>query len=267
MLVLENFQKVAKTAAFSSAIPTLIAELGTPKFESALSDIAKAVFQCKQLTAFAFARRSAPRVVGLFALEKTEAVRTAAEMYTSVHWMLDPSNIFKNQGLTPGHSYGVVLSNNDVKDEDFRRDCYTKPGVAHRLSVMTEYRGECVKISFHRMEMLGMFPEESVHDLLDQSTILASLLIRHSEMTAGQTLSDHEPERFEAILAAKCPQLTNRERRVCSLIAVGMSSEAIALTLDISINTVLTFRRRAYARLSISTQNELMRLLFSDRLQ
>jgi LuxR family transcriptional regulator, activator of tox operons len=267
MLVLENHQKAPKAATFSSAVPSLIAELGTPKFENALSEVAKAVFQCKQLTAFAFGKSSAPRVVGLYALERTEAVRRAAEKYTKVHWTLDPSNIFANQGLTTGHSYGVILSDNDVKDEDFRRDCYTKPGVSHRLSVLTEFRGECVKISFHRTEALGMFPEENIHDLLEQSTILASLLVRHSEMATEQSLPDHEPERFEIILGVRCPQLTNRERRVCSLIAVGMSSEAIALTLDISINTVLTFRRRAYARLNISTQNELMRLLFSDRLQ
>lgn len=267
MLVLENHQRIAKTAAFSSTIPSLISELGTSKFETALSEVAKAVFQCKQLTAFAFGRSTPPRVIGLYALEKTEAVRLAAEKYTKVHWTLDPSNIFTSEGMTTGQSYGVILSNNDVKDEDFRRDCYTKPGVSHRLSLLTEFRGECVKISFHRTETVGMFIEDSIHDLLEQSTILASLLVRHSEMTAGQSLSDHEPERFESILASRCPQLTNRERRVCSLIAVGMSSEAIALTLGISINTVLTFRRRAYARLNISTQNELMRLLFSDRLQ
>lgn len=39
--------------------------------------------------------------------------------------------------------------------------------------------------------------------------------------------------------------------------------EAIALTLGIRRNTVLTYRKRAYARLGISSQNELVRLIYS----
>lgn len=40
----------------------------------------------------------------------------------------------------------------------------------------------------------------------------------------------------------------------------GKGSEAIALALGIGINTVLTYRKRAYARLGTS-HNELMRLV------
>ena len=42
-----------------------------------------------------------------------------------------------------------------------------------------------------------------------------------------------------------------------------MSSEAIALTLGISVNTVLTYRKRAYTRLGICSQNELVRFIYS----
>jgi DNA-binding CsgD family transcriptional regulator len=44
---------------------------------------------------------------------------------------------------------------------------------------------------------------------------------------------------------------------------LGMTSEAIGLKLGISVNTVLTYRKRAYGRLNISCQNELMRLILS----
>ena len=44
---------------------------------------------------------------------------------------------------------------------------------------------------------------------------------------------------------------------------LGMTSEAIGLKLGISVNTVLTYRKRAYGRLRISCQNELMRLVLS----
>ena len=57
------------------------------------------------------------------------------------------------------------------------------------------------------------------------------------------------------------PHLTRRELDVCVGIMQGKSSEAIALALGISVNTVLTYRKRAYARLGISSHNELMRLV------
>jgi len=53
--------------------------------------------------------------------------------------------------------------------------------------------------------------------------------------------------------------LSDRERQVCALIALGVTSEGIGLRLAIGLNTVLTYRKRAYARLGISSQNELMR--------
>ncbi len=55
--------------------------------------------------------------------------------------------------------------------------------------------------------------------------------------------------------------LTAREREVCLRILSGQSSEAISADLDISIHSTLTYRRRAYQRLRISSQNELFALV------
>jgi DNA-binding CsgD family transcriptional regulator len=48
---------------------------------------------------------------------------------------------------------------------------------------------------------------------------------------------------------------------VCAEIVRGLSSGAIASSLGLSINTILTHRRRAYAKLRISSQNELSHIL------
>ena len=50
-----------------------------------------------------------------------------------------------------------------------------------------------------------------------------------------------------------------RSRRLRRSCAIG----AIALHLGISVNTVLTYRKRAYGRLKISCQNELLRLILN----
>jgi len=67
---------------------------------------------------------------------------------------------------------------------------------------------------------------------------------------------------FDALIAS-APQLTEREASVCSGIVLGMTSEGIALDLGISVNTVRTYRKRAYARLKISSENELIKLVLT----
>jgi DNA-binding CsgD family transcriptional regulator len=59
-------------------------------------------------------------------------------------------------------------------------------------------------------------------------------------------------------------RLTARERDVCANILLGFSSEAIACELAISLNSVLTYRRRAYQRLGITSQNELFSIVMTQ---
>ena len=62
-------------------------------------------------------------------------------------------------------------------------------------------------------------------------------------------------------LRAVAPQLTGQEAEVCLRILLGITSEGIGIDLGISRNTVLTYRKRAYARLNISSQHQLFRML------
>ena len=55
-------------------------------------------------------------------------------------------------------------------------------------------------------------------------------------------------------------RLTSREREVCERIVLGYTSIGIGLDLDIAFSSVLTYRKRAYAKLGIGTQNELFAL-------
>jgi DNA-binding CsgD family transcriptional regulator len=44
----------------------------------------------------------------------------------------------------------------------------------------------------------------------------------------------------------------------------GYSNEAIALDLDLSFHSVRTYRRRAYAKLQVTSQNELFALILNN---
>jgi DNA-binding CsgD family transcriptional regulator len=73
-----------------------------------------------------------------------------------------------------------------------------------------------------------------------------------------------QPERTPAVSLdlvlggeADFADVTERERDMCRGILKGSSSKEIASDLGISVNSVLTYRKRLYQRLSISSQHEL----------
>ena len=64
------------------------------------------------------------------------------------------------------------------------------------------------------------------------------------------------------------PELSTREAEVIRMVLQGHSSESIGLHLGISVTTVKTHRKHAYAKLNISSQSELLSLFLKtlDRL-
>ena len=75
-----------------------------------------------------------------------------------------------------------------------------------------------------------------------------------------EPVSQDDPGRtLETLFASGAPfaRLTNREKQVCLRIVSGLGSEAISADLDIGLHSTLTYRKRAYEKLGISSQNEL----------
>jgi len=66
---------------------------------------------------------------------------------------------------------------------------------------------------------------------------------------------------LEERFAERHAELTLRQRQVCARAAVGMTVEATALDLGIAKTSVLTYRKRAYQRLGVTSSIELCALV------
>ena len=84
--------------------------------------------------------------------------------------------------------------------------------------------------------------------------------------------NDYDPfHKLETLFSTsgRLSRLTGREKEVCVGILSGSSSEAISIDLGISLQSTFTYRKRAYEKLGICSQNELfgivLRLLMSPR--
>jgi DNA-binding CsgD family transcriptional regulator len=245
-------------------IARLVDSIGQPEFGQHITAFAKDVFTANQLTAFSFRKNVAPRPIGIHCSEHGREANTAARRYIVDHWQTDPSNFFMNlQTTSRCGRYLVFMSADDALTDSFRKDCFAEAGVHFRMSLIQPFHDQFVKLSFHRPYRAGPFRREDFAALGDVTNTLCSLLMRHQKLSKTASTGVVPAAIIEARLKLRCAELTPRELSVCALIVQGMSSDGIALELGISTNTVLTFRRRAYARLCISSQNELIHLAYT----
>lgn len=94
----------------------------------------------------------------------------------------------------------------------------------------------------------------------DLAQILISLTARHAD------LAEKKPNLTPALCSLPEIQdcisadtaLSRREAEVCARVLYGMTSYGIALDLGIGKESVMTYRKRAYARLGIGSQRELL---------
>lgn len=115
---------------------------------------------------------------------------------------------------------------------------------------------QMAEISLSRIRAEGGFEAASIARLRRAHPLIAAIFRRllahlsHHEPAPGQTLKELL-ENFGSHL------LSPREREVAILILKGHSSESISHHLGIATATVKTHRQKLYAKLNLSTQQEL----------
>ena len=237
---------------FHRSAAELIETVGIASFEDDLFRLVHDAIGCIHMNAIFFGRDGGRSLVLAGNEGASQVAREVGHRYIKQYWQLDPVQSRLRQFAAGFHM--VELRSSDIDNASYRDDCYTAVRIAERISLCeTRAEGTMRANFYHACEFL---PEQK-DAIADAAGLLMPLLWRHAK---GSDRVLRTFEDFDIRLAEVAPSLTERERQVCALIALGVSSEGIGLRLGISINTVLTFRKRAYARLGITSQNELLRL-------
>jgi len=252
---------------FHRYLDDLIFSVGTPRFEGVLFDAARRATGCEHLTAFAISCDGQPRILLAANAGVAPLAKLAGEAYVSRFWDADPINqLCDHPGVKTAGLLARVTAE-ELRSSTFRRNCYSTAGwtragirMIDRISVFKSRGGETIKVSFHRASGEGPFGEQEVDNIATSTDALVALVARHGVPSAF-AVSDASQPRYADSVRRAAPFLSEREVQVCAGIVLGRTSEGIALELGISVNTVRTHRKRAYSRLQISSQNELMRLI------
>ncbi|MDC9837821.1 helix-turn-helix transcriptional regulator [Rhizobium binxianense] len=179
-----------------------------------------------------------------------------------------PTGVYRLRDLNPTSdeerkSYsdlGVIFSENEEAG-------YVTTGWPQQLEevdIAVDLGGkETVEIGLYRNPNSPRFENSELEKLAKVLPVIAGSFSKHWETVGSQLASDHaslEIDQGAAFESFGENTLSAREREVMAMILRGHSSESIASHLEISITTVKTHRKRAYQKLSISTQAELLSL-------
>ena len=154
--------------------------------------------------------------------------------------------------------------------DSYRKFFFENSGIVDKRATAIWVEDTCFYVNFYRIASQGRFTREETMRLMAVAPAVSAAAPRHFQQ--GVATEGDAEQRLKALFVNAAPfaALTGREKDVCLRILSGFSSEAIASELGISLHSALTYRKRAYEKLAISSQNELfaiaLNLMASRRL-
>jgi len=178
-------------------------------------------------------------------------------LYTGAYRGMDPLGQAYAAAPRPGDLALQRIRPDDIASPGFRRLFFDDRGIVERLSVIQRIAGGWRGVNVARHCSDGAFDAGEI----DAFVALAWLAL--PMLALGRVRHAPAPHAFEyeQRFAGLCPSLSRRERQVCARAAIGMSIEAAAIDLGVAQTSVRTYRKRAYARLGVTSPLELLALV------
>jgi DNA-binding CsgD family transcriptional regulator len=213
---------------------------------------------------YAFEQKASDAAPVLYAAPFSErGQQEAVVAHGERHFRTDPVNCALTQVAGGCQRVLVRAVPSDIVDAAYRDAWFERPRILQRLSVVKPFGGKWLIMNVARRRRSGPFSDREIDLVVAMADLILPFLATVHEAARRSLSLDARPgvADIETRFHEFEPSMTSRERQVCARICLGMTSEGIALSLGIAESTVVTYRRRAYARLGISAMAELAQLV------
>lgn len=239
----------------------VIKAIGTHGYGSACLELFEQSFDAEHWAVFHYRANNSVNCVATASRVYRSAAQENIDKFVVRCHRVDPSLVALKQRF-PEHSCVTKIDIGDIRDRQYRH-CFELTHVQERLSFFSQLGSDLHQLSIYRGAKKGVF---SSHELAHFSTIAGLMLAtasKHERLCREATIVPRhlDLEAIERYLEYLPGDLSKREREVCSRAAAGKTIEGTALDLDIRKTSVITYRQRAYQKLGISRQNELVALV------
>lgn len=256
MTYIRKIEEWRASAGLGTIYERLLETVGTAQFGSAVHDaVMKVTGGVRRIYLFEATSREDSSLQYMFCEPQLEALLPA---YSQYYHNLDP--VCEAYGAAPATSDVAVqrVRPVDIASDGFRRRFFQQAGIVERLSIIQRGESAWRVINVARHKSGGAFTDREVDALVGLACLALPMLPlnrRRAEMRPAR------PAAVEYRLRHLFPALTRREQEVCARATMGLSVEATALDLGIAKTSVMTYRRRGYQRLGITSVQELCALL------
>lgn len=178
---------------------------------------------------------------------------------------VDPSLVaLKRQH--PQAKYVTKIDIGDIRDRQYRQ-CFEATRVHERLSFFSRLGPNLYQLSIFRGARRPTFSTPEMKHFTSVAGLILETAFQHETLCgeAAPAPRHLNLEAIERLLKFLPGGLSRRECEVCSRAVAGKTIEGTALDLNISRTSVITYRQRAYQKLNISRQNELVALVHNMR--
>lgn len=251
-------ENTARNRPQEAALATLVDAVGEDRFGPSLALFLNELCGADHFAAFRLGGGNL-REVAACCVEPERTARDRVEIYINQGWWKrDPAMTEAQRCL------GAMRSS--IIHVDFSDDGYTAmrpsvfPHVRDRLLLCGHGRHADFGLSILRADPHAPFAGEAIEKVSLSAELLMAVLDKHADLrqtrpNVAKALT--ELDEIESCIVATSA-MPRREAEVSSRILYGMSSVGIALDLSVSEETVKTYRKRAYQRLAIGSERELL---------
>lgn len=221
-----------------------------------------------QCTVFAYEFGNRPRTVSVADHRGGRFLRDVADTYARLFYALDGNQPIVSGATSDKPGSSLVLhwqSSADIEHDGYRTACYATPNVSDRLSLLLQPAADIwLSVNLYRERDAGNFRPGEI-ELVESLAPLIGEATRHHYALRGQSQMGI-PQMMFARLRSLCPTLSKRELDVLRGVLEGHSATEIAERMGVKPTSVVTYQKRAYQRLGISSQRQLFALcLAADR--
>lgn len=233
-------------AAFP-AVAACLEKIGATDFNQAFIDLATGALDADQCMIFSYEAEK-PRCFLSYNTRPLGEASALSDKYVIYGHKQDPvREIIQDESSEAIR----ILQLDDLKTRmsaEYMQEFFSAPGLVDKIAVIARKENLALCLNFYRHKGSGQYGKTFLEQAVPLLRIAAHLALLHYQSSTDHSLED--------------PLLTlsEREQEVCRWILKGLTTEAIAFEMNVSPNTISTFRKRAYEKLSINSKPALFAL-------
>lgn len=233
----------------TQAVLSVLETLGTTRFYDCFLDWLQHEFGTEQCMVFYCPDGQQVSTLIYKDYAREASGKRLAEAYISErHYLHDPN--FHTLKSLPVGKIDVVRLNSVSNDMGlhYRKEFFETPGFTDKISILRGTLQGNYYINLYRRDpgFDNRFDDAAFSHRV--CALISILVSKHFEL--------NERLRLEGPLAF----LSEREQQVCHAVLRGKKNEAIAADLNVAVSSVITYRKRAYEKLGISSRAQLFAL-------